>query len=618
MTQSAVLLLLAFSCAASHAQAAPRYTLLNINNLTHWLRSDGQSSHSPKANNGTRFPRGTTSVVYQDGILWGAKAYLDSAKTISFNQLIRVGGATYSVGTREGRVLGFGAEARPADPLSAESRIYRIRRDYFSMTNEELRRDAAEVFEIKLEQVTTEQMQTVAAQYERDWKEWPAAFGAPFVDRNHDGVYTPPPQFSTSFTGDDLIAGNYDEPGIRGVATEEPADQVIWTVYNDLDAAQSQKLYGSLPLGLEVQVTLWAYQTDAPWAGYYFRRMRFINKGGVALDEQNQRGAFWIDSMYVGQWSDADLGYAGDDLVGCDTLRQLGYIYNASVSDPEFRKFNLAAPSVGYCLVQGPRVRAKNDSAWFDFKRISGWRNLPMLAFTYFTPGGLFDPPPLYYQGLRYYKALKGFAPKDGVHDYYPFPPGFTPNHFPLSGDPIRSVGHIDGLGYQYSFPPGDRRFMISTGPFHLSPGDTQEVVFAFVAGLGVDWSSSVKNLKHVAQVVGAWYPHRPRFFHPPEENAAETLPPSDYSLSPSFPNPFSSRTSFDYTLKRDAHVRLSIFDLLGREVAVVEDRAKLAGTHHASWNGRDQQGRALPSGVYFYRLHAGHIKLVRKAVLVH
>jgi hypothetical protein len=91
---------------------------------------------------------------------------------------------------------------------------------------------------------------------------------------------------------------------------------------------------------------------------------------------------------------------------------------------------------------------------------------------------------------------LKGFAPVDRDAQFYPFPPGLTPNVFPLSGDPVKRTGFIDGLGTTYSFAPGDRRINLSTGPFTLAPGDTQEVVVALVGGLGSDRLSSVSVMK--------------------------------------------------------------------------------------------------------------------------
>ena len=81
-----------------------RYQILNINNLWSWHREDGQANHSPTGDNGMFFPRGTSFVIYQDGLVWGSRAYLDAAHTqpAPFSQTIRVGGATYRTGQREG------------------------------------------------------------------------------------------------------------------------------------------------------------------------------------------------------------------------------------------------------------------------------------------------------------------------------------------------------------------------------------------------------------------------------------------------------------------------------------------------------------------------------------
>src|SRR5574341_1636129 len=290
------------------AAGAPQYASFSINNITSWMRADGVSSRSLSGTQGTTFPRGTTVMIYQDGILWGGKAYLDSAKAkpAPFGQTIRVGGSTYATGCYPGRIIGFGANATPADTNAADSRIYRIRRDYFTMPADELRHDAAAVYEVDAAVVTEAQMQAVRQQYGKDWNEWPVPYGAPFIDRNRNGTYDPPPAFSNNFTVDSLIAGKYDEPGIAGADPNFPADQVIWTVYNDLDRIQTTSFYGSEPLGLEAQVTLWGYKNSPSAGDFFFRRTRLINKGGVAIDSANAKGTFFIDSLYAGQWADVD------------------------------------------------------------------------------------------------------------------------------------------------------------------------------------------------------------------------------------------------------------------------------------------------------------------------
>ncbi len=512
----------------TNAAGAPRYSLLNVNNLSTWMRSDGYSNHSPTTNNGTYFPRGTSWVIYQDGIMWGGKAYTDAAMTqpAPFNQLVRVGGANYLVGTREGRVLGSGAAAIPEDPASPAARMYRLRRDYFTMPEAELQRDAAEFYEIPTSVVTPAQMQAVRDQYERDWNEWPVAFGAPFIDRNHNGVYDAPPPFSANFTVDDLIRGGYDEPGLAGADQNLPADQVMWTVFNDLSNAQTLLLQGSEPLGLEAQVTMWAYKNAGALHDTFFRRIRLLNKGGVAIDAANNKGAFWIDSMYVAQWADPDLGNLLDDLTGCAPALGAGYVYNAAEVDAEFRQFNLPPPAVGYDLVQGPLVSSPGATAIFDFQLRNGFANLPLTAFDYFAPGANFSDPARNYSGtITWYKLLRGFAPILGPDQRYPFPPGVTPTPFPLDGDPVSDSGFLDGEGNSYSLLRGDRRFVMPSGPFRFAPGDTQEVVIAVVNGLGADRLSSISAMRFNLYAVQGFYERLLAMPSPPSFAASVSYP---------------------------------------------------------------------------------------------
>lgn len=498
---------------------SPRYGVLNINNLSAWFRSDGLSTHSPASDNGLYFPRFTAWAIYQDGIMWGGKAYRDAAMTQAapFAQTIRVGGANYIVGTVAGRIIGMGPEAVPQNPNDANVRMFRIRRDYKFMSDEELRRDAANVNEIAIQAVTDAQRQAVRDQYDKDWKEWPVSYGAPFIDRNGNGLYEAPPLFSATFVVDSLIAGGYDEPGIAGANSANPADQVLWHVYNDLNRVQTIALQGSEPIGLEIQKTIWGYNRTDALGNVYFSRTRIINKGGVDIDGNGTKGSFYLDSMYVAQWTDPDLGSAGDDLLGVDTLLSLAYVYNGAAVDHEYLRFNLPPPSVGYDLLSGPIIPSPDDSALFDVRRRYGFKNLGLSAFTHFSSGDpISDPGRSYSQGtLRWYKIFRGFVPVDEPERYFPFPPGVPGGPFPYPGDPVTGVGILDGLGTSYSLPPGDRRLVLTTGPFRLTPGDTQEVVFAFVAGLGSDRISSIAALRVTTRLTQSAYDHALRSFAP-------------------------------------------------------------------------------------------------------
>ncbi len=503
----------------------PLYQILNINNITTWMRSDGQQNHSPTSDNGSLYPRGTKWVIYQDGFVWGGKAYLDAGLTTPAPaQLIRVGGQTYNIGTRAGRIIGTGANAVAQSPADPDVRIYRVRRDYAQMDIQELLRDAGESFEIPVSSVTKSQTDQIFNQYAKDWDEWPVTYGAPYIERNGIAGYQKPKPFNYDvtkgalFTTDSLIAGNYDEPGLAGADPNSPADQVVWTVINDLDRSATNGLFGSEPLGLEAQITLWGYKRTDAMGNLYFKKIKFINKGGVDIGG-GAKGSFFIDSMYFAQWSDPDLGSYGDDLCGVDmnlfppvtgSPLSLGYVYNGNAIDAEFKKFGLQPPAVGYDFLQGPLVPGlPTDSGVFNLKRVYGKKNLPMTSFAYFSAGsGISDPPFNYEGGLRWWRMLQGYVPHASTAPWklYPHPPGVTETKFPLNGDPVTRTGFVDGLGTDYSLASGDRRIVLNTGPFSLAPGDTQEVVVGTVAGLGADRLSSINVMKFYDQFVQSTY----------------------------------------------------------------------------------------------------------------
>lgn len=93
---------------------------------------------------------------------------------------------------------------------------------------------------------------------------------------------------------------------------------------------------------------------------------------------------------------------------------------------------------------------------------------------------------------------------------------------------------------------------------------------------------------------------------------------PSAARLAQNYPNPFNATTRFDFTLAEAGPVTLGIFDSAGRERAVLLAGAALgAGPHRLDWDGRDREGRPLPSGVYLCRLCTAGGTLSRKLVLV-
>lgn len=88
-------------------------------------------------------------------------------------------------------------------------------------------------------------------------------------------------------------------------------------------------------------------------------------------------------------------------------------------------------------------------------------------------------------------------------------------------------------------------------------------------------------------------------------------------TLQQNVPNPFNPSTQIDYTLSDDARVRLDIYNVAGRRVRTLAQGPAQAGPHTARWDGRDDHGAALPSGVYFYCLSTPRGTKTRTMVLV-
>ncbi len=100
------------------------------------------------------------------------------------------------------------------------------------------------------------------------------------------------------------------------------------------------------------------------------------------------------------------------------------------------------------------------------------------------------------------------------------------------------------------------------------------------------------------------------------EENGAET-PPADFYLANNYPNPFNPQTTITYHLKKAGQVELTVFSTTGREIRTLMKGFRASGEHKIVWDGRDDSGVRVASGVYLYRLKMGKsVFAVKKMVL--
>ncbi len=92
---------------------------------------------------------------------------------------------------------------------------------------------------------------------------------------------------------------------------------------------------------------------------------------------------------------------------------------------------------------------------------------------------------------------------------------------------------------------------------------------------------------------------------------------PDDYVLEQNYPNPFNQETTILFGLPRDSHVKIEIYDVLGRSVKTLVNDFKTEGPHAVTWDATDRQGRVVSSGIYYYRLTGGDSVVTRKLVFL-
>ncbi len=109
------------------------------------------------------------------------------------------------------------------------------------------------------------------------------------------------------------------------------------------------------------------------------------------------------------------------------------------------------------------------------------------------------------------------------------------------------------------------------------------------------------------------------------DQNAQDKQPvpvslPKAYALAQNFPNPFNPSTTIQFSIPESVglvKVRLDVFNLRGQLVKTLVDRSMEAGDYRVQWEGADNSGKHVSSGVYFYRLRTPDFKATRKMVIL-
>jgi hypothetical protein len=166
---------------------------------------------------------------------------------------------------------------------------------------------------------------------------------------------------------------------------------------------------------------------------------------------------------------------------------------------------------------------------------------------------------------------------------------------------------------------PNAIEFEISSisGPFNLLLQDSLKVVIEFKPRFLGNKSATLRFESNDSQ--------NPSFSVPlsgigkdPLVSVDESIQlPKELRLKPNYPNPFNAETTILFDLPSAQRVRLIIYNILGQPVRVLLDAVEAPGFKKVQWNGRDDNGRLVGSGIYYIKLEAGNRQLIRRLTLI-
>jgi len=300
------------------------------------------------------------------------------------------------------------------------------------------------------------------------------------------------------------------------------------------------------------------------------------------------KGGNTVNDCYITLWNDPEMGFKDDDLVGCDTLDNLWFCYNANDVDGAY---GYPVPAIGFKCLFGPVVPSPGDSAYFDGDWIADYRNMNVSVFNKYING---TDPDNFEETYGYMRGLT----KAGLPYVYE---GNTLTYV-HSGDPVTATGDLD-------VAPADRRMLASFGPLTFNPGDSQYVLVKMAVAQGSDRLNSITRLREILN-------ERFKLHQPGPKN--EPGQPSDrLAVQQNYPNPFNPSTTIMYSLPQRARVTVDVYNVLGQRVRRLVDETQPAGNHSVVWNGDNEGGQPVSSGFYFYRVKAGDQAHNKKMLLL-
>ena len=432
----------------------------------------------------------------------------------------------------------------------------------------------------------------------KKWKEWKnaVALGANYYDGDGNGYYDPIDQ-----NGNCIWEPNEDRPDLL-------YDETYFNVYKDSRPSNLRYIKNVDPIGIEIKQTLFVSGSIEGLSNTIFIRYS-INNIGLVADT--------LKDVVFSIFTNPEIGYSYiDDLIGCDTLLQSGFVYNDGDDDI----WGNNPPSVFYTILQGPTkfTGNSNDSAKVNYGKLLGSRVIQKSKNTKlashrpnyrFVPnfvddpttnkhiqrdlmlgrladGREFDPCSLFYWSRIINDDCEKIIPR-----------------FAFSGDPVKETGWLF-TGHIWQFQ------LTSSALFDLVKDEPQDIIIAYTVGQGDSHLSSITDARERVQYIFEEYKNNfPNSFIPLNY---DDIYPKEFSLSQNYPNPFNPTTSIQYQVSSIEKVNLFVYDILGRQVKTLVNEVKSPGSYEVHFDASQ-----LASGVYFYRLTSGSFMQTKKMMVI-
>ncbi len=421
------------------------------------------------------------------------------------------------------------------------------------------------------------------------WQKWKKAveLGAYFYDGDNDGKYNP-----VDKNGNGIWDEDEDKPDILG-------DETVWCVYNDGKPKEERTWLNdsSEPQGIEIRQTVWAYSNGNELDNVIFLRYSIINSGNSSSIH---------DSVYFSLWTDPDLDKHDNDLAGCDTNLNSGYVYN--YNDINYQIDGEEQMCFFSSILQSPNNSLGNQPLLSSSKVLISSYFVEFDRYGFHQPGN-----PQQARNILTGKDLEGNRVDpctSNIGNVFNLPCEEVNSVFLLSGDPILQQGWIAAF-------VNEARLFVNTGPFKLEVGTPVDIIGAYIIGRDTSELSSFALAREMAERVQKFYESNFEEYPSVSVNEKPNNLPNNFKLYQNYPNPFNPSTLIKYDLLQSEKVELKIYNALGQEIRTLVNEFQEEGSKRAVWNGLDDYNRKVSTGIYFYKISAGNWSDVKKMLLM-